>query len=103
MSERRQPTQRRKTERRRRSRRRRNDLRAYVIELAPNELRVVQLNKAASGGRDQVSASSLKWREQAVGLQTPEGREELTAAFRELAKRHAMAGADVRLVLSGEF
>ncbi len=104
MSERRQQTQRRRAdERRRRSRRRKNDQRAFVIELTRTDLRIAQLDKAATGGLDQVSAWVVPWRVQAVGLQSAEGLSELTAAFREAAKQHAMSGAELRLVLSGEF
>src|SRR5262245_28054583 len=104
MADRRASNDRRRTsDRRGRSRRRKNDQRLFVIELTPNELRIAQLERTADGEADQVEASSMPWRRQAARLQTPEGLAELTVALREAARRHSMFGADVRLVLSGEY
>jgi hypothetical protein len=105
MSDRRQQRDRRAAADRRRSdRRRKGDTRVFVIELTEQELRLAMLERAsAAGGVDQVSAWTTRWRKEAVALETPEGAAELSAALREVARRHNMFTAEVRIVLSGEF
>lgn len=88
----------------RRDRRRKNDQRVFVIELTADELRVAELQRAtAEDEKDTVAAAVVRWRNEAATLQSPEGLTELTATLRELARTRAMHGADVRMVLSGEF
>ncbi len=104
MPERRQKTDRRTAaDRRRDERRRKSDGRMFVIELTSNDLRIALLERASSGGADRVSAWAARWRQQAAALDAPEGRDELTAALRDAARRHNMFTAEVRIVLSGEY
>ncbi len=46
---------------------------------------------------------SIRWRNEATSLNTEQGIEELTAAFRTLVTEERLAGAKVRIALSGEF
>ncbi len=104
MAERRQAQDRRASaERRRRDKRRKGDSRVFALEITGSELRIAQLERATAGGRDQASAWVMRWRKEAPSLESPEGLAELTAALREMARRHSMHTADVRVVLSGEF
>jgi hypothetical protein len=104
MPDRRRQTERRETRDRRRSRRRKGDGRVFVLELTGSELRVALLERSASPAQpDQVSAWTAPWRDKAAALETPEGLAELTAALRDLARRHNMFAADVRIVLSSAF
>ncbi len=89
--------------RRRRHRRRRNETRVFVLELTQQELRIALLERAAAGGVDQVSAWTTSWRKDASSLESPQGVAELSTALRDAARRHNMASAEVRIVLSGEF
>jgi Tfp pilus assembly PilM family ATPase len=102
MAERRQTRDRRR--RWGRSRRNKGDQRVFVIELSSNDLGIVELNRStASAGVDEVTSTAVCWRRNAASLTADEGRAELTAAFREVARQHAMHGAEIRVVLGGEF
>lgn len=91
-------------ERRRRSRRRKSDARIFVIEITRAELRVALLERSTAAGEvDRVSAWTSIWRKESAALESPEGLAELTAAFRDVARRHNMFTADVRIVLSGAY
>ena len=50
-----------------------------------------------------VAASVATWNKDATNLSTPEGREALTAALRDMVRDYSLTGVAVRLVLSGEF
>jgi hypothetical protein len=98
---------RRKTRERRswsRDRRRKSEQRIFVIEVSSSDLGIVELHKSGNTEQaDEVSASACCWRRNAASLNTPEGLVELSAAFRDVARQHSMHGAEVRVVLSGEF
>jgi hypothetical protein len=100
MAERRQQRDRRQSSR---ERRRKGDQRIFVVELSSSHLHVAELHKPGDGGADEINASVHLWRQEAAGLHAAEGLAELTAAFREMAKMHSMYGAEIRIVLSGEF
>ena len=102
MSDRRQSRERRRISAR--ERRRKGDSRVFVIELSSSDLGVVELRKFADESRpDELTSTGCCWRRNAQSLHTPEGLVELTAAFRELAREHSMHGAEIRVVLTGEF
>jgi hypothetical protein len=87
-----------------RSRRNKGDQRVFVIELSSNDLGIVELNRSTvSAGLDEVTSTAARWRQNAASLTCEEGRAELTAAFRDAARQHAMHGAEIRIVLGGEF
>jgi hypothetical protein len=87
-----------------RDRRRKGEQRIFVIELSSSDLGIVELHKSGEAGRpDEVSATACCWRSKAASLNTPEGLSELSAAFRDVARQHSMHGAEIRVVLSGEF
>jgi hypothetical protein len=84
--------------------RRKGEERVFVLELSSTDLGVVELQKSASTTRpDELSSTLCCWRRNAPTLNTPEGLAELTVAFRDLARQYSMNGAEVRVVLSGEF
>jgi hypothetical protein len=102
MSDRRQVRERRS--RWTRERRRKGDHRVFVIELSSTDLGIVELHKSSDDARaDEVSSNAICWRNTAASLNTAEGLTELTAAFRDVARQHSMHGAEIRVVLSGEF
>jgi hypothetical protein len=102
MSDRRQVRERRS--RWTRERRRKGDHRVFVIELSSTDLGIVELHKSSGEARaDEVSSNAICWRNTAASLNTAEGLTELTAAFRDVARQHSMHGAEIRVVLSGEF
>jgi hypothetical protein len=84
-----------------RNRRSKGDQRVFVLELSSNDLGIVELRRTGAG--DEVVSTAGSWRVNAASLTSEEGRAELTAALREVARRHAMHGAEIRVVLSGEF
>ncbi|MCA9237662.1 MAG: PilN domain-containing protein [Planctomycetales bacterium] len=90
-------------DRRRRDRRRSGPERFIVIEITRDALRAGVLTKSAGDGADSVDASSIAWRSNAPHLRDKEAVKELSAALRKLASRHAINGASVHVVLSGEY
>src|SRR5688500_10369029 len=87
-----------------RDRRRKGDHRVFVIELSSSDLGIVELRKSGDAAiADQVAATACCWRRNAASLNTTEGLAELSAAFREVARDNEMHGAEIRVVLSGEF
>jgi hypothetical protein len=87
-----------------RERRRKGEQRVFVLELSSTDLGVVELQKSTSAGQpDELSSTLCCWRRNASSLNTSEGLTELTDAFREIARQYSMHGAEVRVVLSGEF
>jgi Tfp pilus assembly protein PilN len=105
MSDRRAKAERRQSRERRRPRERRKgtDNRIAVIELAESDLRVAILQRAANGGRDQVEALTIPWREEANSPNSAEGQSELSTALRKLVEQHNLAGCSVRYVLGGRY
>ncbi len=102
MSDRRQTHKSRRTSAR--ERRRIGDQRVFVIELSTSDLGVVELQKFVGDDRiDEVTSSACCWRINATSLHTSEGRDELTSAFREIGRQHSIQGAEIRVVLTGEF
>jgi Tfp pilus assembly protein PilN len=102
MFDRRQSRDRRRTSAR--ERRRKGDQRVFVIELSSSDLGIVELQKSADEERvDEVTSTSCIWRQSAASLNSADGCAELTAAFREVAREHSMHGAEIRVVLTGEF
>lgn len=101
MSDRRQARDRRMSAR---ERRRKGDHRVFVIELSSSDLGIVELQKSAGdGAADEVSSTTCCWRRTATSLNSLDGCAELTSAFREIARQHSMHGAEIRVVLTGEF
>ncbi|HEX6962389.1 MAG TPA: PilN domain-containing protein [Lacipirellula sp.] len=87
-----------------RERRRKGEQRMFVIELSSSDLGIVELHKSGVAGQaDEVSATACCWRRNAAALNTPEGLVELSAALRDVARQHQLHGAEIRVVLSGEF
>ncbi|RIK87735.1 MAG: hypothetical protein DCC67_01445 [Planctomycetota bacterium] len=75
-----------------------------MLELSSSQLTLIELRKSVDGqDSDELAASSVAWRKSAVSLDSPEGVEELTAAFREAARTHDLHGCKVRVVLSGDY
>jgi len=104
MADRRQHKDRRRSWVRQRRDRRKGDQQVIVLELSSNDLHVVELEKSAGETRpDEVASSAINWRQSAPSLNSAEGRAELTAAFREVARQYSMHAAEIRLVLTGEF
>jgi hypothetical protein len=102
MSDRRQTRDRRRISAR--ERRRKGDQRVFVIELSSSDLGIVELQKSTGDGRtDEVSSTTCCWRRGAPSLNSTDGCAELTSAFREVARQHSMHGAEIRVVLTGEF
>lgn len=91
-------------DRRTQSRRRKIDGRFVAIELAADELRVAELVRSGSAETaDRATVKAYRWRREASSLHTAQGRQELTAAFRDVARERSLTGASVRIVLSGAF
>lgn len=87
-----------------RERRRRGERRVFAIEISSCDLRVVELQTSADADRaDEVSATTCCWQREARAFNSPESRAELAAAFREISRDRGMHGAEIRVVLSGEF
>jgi hypothetical protein len=87
-----------------RNRRTKGDQRVFVLELSSNDLGIVELHRSGSDdGEDEVTSTAVCWRRTAASVTSAEGRAELAAAFRDVARQHAMHGAEIRVVLSGEF
>jgi hypothetical protein len=102
MSDRRQTRDRRRTTAR--ERRRKGDHQVFVIELSSSDLGIVELQKSPGDERvDEVSSTTCCWRRGAPSLNSTDGCAELTSAFREIARQHSMHGAEIRVVLTGEF
>ena len=82
-------------------RRRQSDARYAMIEVCRSKLHLALVVLSAEGG-DKVITRSIEWRKSATSLQTDQGENELTEAFRSLVAEERLAGAKVRIALSGE-
>lgn len=82
-------------------RRRPSDARHAVFELCRSMLHLALVVRTAEG--QQLVTRSVRWRTTAMTLHTDRGVEELTDAFRRLVEDERLAGAKIRIALSGEF
>ncbi|MCA9262009.1 MAG: PilN domain-containing protein [Planctomycetales bacterium] len=105
MSDRRQANERRTAAepRRRESRRRAADDRTLIVELGESKLRYATLTREAGAETELLQAGRVNWRKGDVSLHTREGVSQLSAALRDIAKKHEVAGGSLHLLLSGAF
>ncbi|MBX3434108.1 MAG: hypothetical protein KF847_12365 [Pirellulales bacterium] len=94
---------RRSGDRRRATRNRAGAGRAVVIEVTRNLLTTAVLTKSGGDNPDSVTASSFAWRKESTDLRSLPALAELTAGFRKIVADHALQGAAVHIVLSGEY
>jgi hypothetical protein len=105
MPERRAKTDRRNArDRRRGDRRRKGELRFVAIEITADELRIAERRRSdVPDAPDRVSLAVVPWRKEAATFNSEDGRVELAAALRIVARDFNLATADVRLVLGGDY
>lgn len=86
-------------------RRKQGEGRCAIFEVCRSMLHLALIvrNANINGGLDRVVTRSLCWRKDATSLHTEQGTQELTTAFRTLVNEERLAGAKVRIALSGEF
>lgn len=86
-----------------RDRKKTSENRIAVIELAESELRVAVLERTAGDDADRVTTLTLPWRHEATSPNSDIGRQELTAALKQLVEIHGLAGCQARFVLGGQY
>ena len=102
-STRRQADRRAQADRRSASERRRGaDNRNVVFEVCRSTVHLALVVRASNGEPDKVLVRSLPWRKESPSLHTDLGAQELEAGFRALVTEERLAGATVRVALSGE-
>jgi Fimbrial assembly protein (PilN) len=101
VKDRRQPNERRHIG----DRRRQGEGRCAVFEVCRSMLHLAFVVRGNTGNdsEDKVVTRSIRWRNESTSLHTDRGVQELTEAFRSLVSDERLAGARVRIALSGEF
>lgn len=101
VSDRRQRTERRQIS----DRRRQSEGRYAIFEVCRSMLHLALVARAANAeeAADRVVTRSIRWRKGATSLNTEQGIQELTDAFRILVAEERLAGSKVRVALNGEF
>jgi len=84
-------------------RRRPSDARRAIVEICRSMLHLVLVVRGSGEGGDKVITRSVRWRKDATSLHTDRGVQELTEAFRTLVTDERLAGAKLRIALSGEY
>jgi Tfp pilus assembly protein PilN len=86
-------------------RRKPSEKRCAIIEVCRSMLHLALVARNANNeqGGDRVVTRSIRWRKEANSIHTEQGMAELTEAFRTLVSEERLAGAKVRIALSGEY
>jgi hypothetical protein len=106
MSSQRAADRRNANERRLKSERRKSsEGRCAIIEVCRSMLHLALVARNTNNDKpdDRVVTRSIRWRNEANSLHTEQGILELTEAFRTLVAEERLAGAKVRIALSGEY
>lgn len=89
--------------RRRRAKRQPGAEQTLVIEISDATLTALFLNQSDDKTADRVAGLTIPWRNEAPSLLADNGRAELAAAFKHIAKAFPGYSRGVKIVLSGEF
>ena len=84
-------------------RRRGSDSRSAVFEVCRTHLHMALVIRTGGDEPNKLVTRSIRWRQQSTSVHSEAGVEELTQAFRTLVAEEKLAGATVRVALSGEF
>jgi hypothetical protein len=84
-------------------RRRGTDARNVAIEITESMIRVALVVRGDETDPEKVVTRSITWRKEATTLNSELGAQELAAAVGSLVAEERLAGAQVRIALSGEF
>src|SRR4051812_6443873 len=86
-------------------RRKQSEGRCAIFEVCRSMLHLALVAKSsgAENAGDRVVTRSVRWRNEATSLNTEQGVEELTQAFRTLVADERLSSARVRIALGGEF